>query len=66
MKKYWLPCLLLLLSIIFFAVAALSPSYLDADGVLVEPGFFGIPLGYLTLALAGVSLLILKISRRKK
>ncbi|MGL9730841.1 DUF3955 domain-containing protein [Enterococcus sp. DIV0756] len=52
MKKYIIPCLFLVLSILLFSISALVGSYIDSSGMLVEPAFFCIPLGYVALALA--------------
>jgi len=52
MKKFIIPCIFLFLSILLFSTSALVGSYLDSSGMLIEPAFFCVPLGYLTLGLA--------------
>ncbi|MFR3683625.1 MAG: DUF3955 domain-containing protein [Enterococcus sp.] len=52
MKKFIVPCIFLFLSILLFSISAFVGSYLDSSGMLVEPAFFCIPLGYLALGLA--------------
>lgn len=40
MKKYGIPILFLALSILLFSISALVGSYIDANGMLIEPAFF--------------------------
>ena len=49
--KYWLSLVFLLLTIGLFLTSALVGSHIDPNGMLVEPAFFCIPLGYLSLFL---------------
>lgn len=52
MKNYRISMLFLFASMILFGTAFLVGSHLDANGRLIEPVFFCIPLGYLSLAMA--------------
>lgn len=49
MSKYSVSALLFIASIFLFTTATLIGSHLDANGMLIEPAFFCIPLGYLSL-----------------
>ncbi|MCI1904213.1 MAG: DUF3955 domain-containing protein [Enterococcaceae bacterium] len=55
MKKYRTAFLFLFLGILLFIVSAVVGSSITTNGILEEPAFFCIPLGYLSLALAGGS-----------
>lgn len=55
MKKYHTAFLFLFLGILLFIVSAVVGSSITANRILEEPAFFCIPLGYLSLTLAGVS-----------
>ncbi|MGX7163159.1 DUF3955 domain-containing protein [Enterococcus massiliensis] len=58
MKKYTLTKTFTVLGFIFFLVAAVVGSRVDAQGYLIEPAFFCIPLGYFSLIVAGISAII--------
>ncbi|MDT2612501.1 DUF3955 domain-containing protein [Enterococcus dongliensis] len=52
MGKYSISGLFFIASIFLFAIATLIGSHLDANGLLIEPAFFCIPLGYLALLIS--------------
>lgn len=49
MSKYSASALLFIVSIFLFATATLIGSHIDANSMLVEPAFFCLLLGYLSL-----------------
>lgn len=50
MKKYSVSILFLIMGVIFFMTHAIVGSHIDSNGMLIEPAFFCIPLGYLSFA----------------
>jgi len=52
-KRYWILCFIGIACFIFWG---LSPSYVDENGLLQEPFFFFIPLGYLFVFLGSLGL----------
>lgn len=66
MKQHLLPITFLLLSIICFFTFTLIGSYIDENGVLIEP-FFLIPIGWLLFLLALVLeiIVIIRIIKKK-
>lgn len=52
MKKYDISILFFIVSVILFMTSAIVGSHLDANGMLIEPAFFCIPLGYLSLIIS--------------
>ena len=50
MKKYSVSFLFIIMGIVFFISSAMVGSHLDSNGMLIEPAFFCIPLGYLSFA----------------
>lgn len=48
MKKYSISILFFIIGMAFFMTSAIVGSHVDANGMLVEPAFFCIPLGYLS------------------
>lgn len=52
MKKYGLSFLFLFLSILLFSLSTLIGSYIDSNGMLIEPAFFCIPFGLFLLILS--------------
>jgi hypothetical protein len=52
-KRYWILCFI---GIAFFIFWGLSPSHIDENGLLHEPFFFFIPLGYLFIFVGSLGL----------
>lgn len=52
MKKYGISILFFIVSMILFMTSALVGSHIDENGMLIEPVFFCIPLGYLSLLIS--------------
>ena len=46
MKRYGISILFFIVSVILFMTSAIVGSHLDANGMLIEPAFFCVPLGY--------------------
>ncbi|MDU5336176.1 DUF3955 domain-containing protein [Enterococcus sp.] len=55
MEKYTISALFFIASIFLFAASTLIGSYIDPNGILVEPAFFCIPLGYLSLFISFIT-----------
>ncbi|EMF0169030.1 DUF3955 domain-containing protein [Enterococcus hirae] len=52
MKRYGISILFFIVSVILFMTSAIVGSHLDANGMLIEPAFFCVPLGYLSFMLS--------------
>ncbi|EME7220071.1 DUF3955 domain-containing protein [Enterococcus faecium] len=52
MKNFKVSILFFIVSLILFATHSFVGSYVDANGILIEPAFFCIPLGYLSLIIS--------------
>ncbi|EMF0039468.1 DUF3955 domain-containing protein [Enterococcus hirae] len=52
MKRYGISILFFIVSVILFMTSAIVGSHLDANGMLIEPTFFCVPLGYLSFMLS--------------
>lgn len=52
MKKYGISILFFMVGILLFTTSAIVGSHLDVNGMLIEPAFFCIPLGYLSLIIS--------------
>ncbi|MBO6420075.1 DUF3955 domain-containing protein [Enterococcus gallinarum] len=50
MKKYGVSTLFLIMGMIFFMSSAIVGAHLDSNGMLIEPAFFCVPLGFLSFA----------------
>jgi hypothetical protein len=67
MNKNSIPVFFLGLSLVLFSIHYLVGSHLDSNGFLIEPAFFCLPLGYLSLLLSFLTgLKVLYKSRSKK
>lgn len=66
MKPYLFSIFFLLLTIGFFVTSMIVGTHLDENGFLVEPAFFCIPLGYLSLAITAVSAFLTRMNVKKK
>lgn len=55
MKKFHLSAMLALTGVVLFVISMLVGSSVDANGMLVEPAFFCVPLGIASFALAIVA-----------
>ncbi|MFB8576096.1 DUF3955 domain-containing protein [Enterococcus hirae] len=52
MKRYGISILFFIVSVILFMTSAIVGSHLDVNGMLIEPAFFCVPLGYLSFMLS--------------
>lgn len=57
MKKYRISLFLGLISLLLFMISILVGSTLSSDGLLKEPAFFCMPLGYFFLFIALLSVI---------
>ncbi|MFV0558126.1 MAG: DUF3955 domain-containing protein [Enterococcus sp.] len=58
MKKYLVATSFLVLGVVLFLIYNLVGSSVGADGILVEPAFFCLPLGFLSVLIGLVLFLI--------
>lgn len=52
MKSYTIPIIFFTVGLLLFATHSFVGSHLDANGMLIEPAFFCVPLGYLSFMLS--------------
>lgn len=64
MKKYSISILFLIVSVLLFMTSAIVGSHLDANGWLIEPAFFCIPLGSLSFAVSFITALYVFFKRK--
>ena len=64
-RHYWIPALFWSMGLVCLAAYHLIGSYVDEQGVLIEP-FALIPLFWLFLLLGGVALLAVLLTRYRK
>ena len=65
MKRYKGACIFLLLAIVLFSISAIVGSHIDENGFLIEPVFFCIPLGYLSLVISIITAGVTRMKIRK-
>ncbi|MBE9895722.1 hypothetical protein IGJ01_002370 [Enterococcus sp. AZ089] len=64
MKQFGSSIFFFLLAVVLFMVSNLVGSHLDSRGFVVEPAFFCIPLGYLSIFIS-ISITTTKLLRNK-
>jgi len=66
MKKYSISISFFIIGVAFFMTSAIVGSHVDANGMLIEPAFFCIPLGYLSFGTSFFTAIYYSLRKRSK
>lgn len=66
MKGYKFALFFLALAVILFGISLAVGTHTDENGFLIEPAFFCIPLGYLSLVMSVITAIVTRLKIGKK